>query len=105
MARMRLTTRINGVRATIPQDAVQEFELVKSGYPAEYGRSSGAVINIVSKPGGNKFQGDAFGLLRSRRVSATNPFAGEPDPGDTYTQAGFNLGGPIRKHDTFFLIS
>lgn len=96
---------INGVRTTIPQDAVREFELVKSGYPAEYGRSSGAVINIVSKPGGNKFQGDAFGLLRSRRVSATNAFAGEPDPGDTNTQAGFSLGGPIRKRDTFFLIS
>ena len=96
---------INGVRATIPQDAVQEFELLKSGYGAEYGRSSGAVINIISKRGTDKFQGDAFGLLRSRNISATSPFAGEPNPGDTNVQAGFSLGGPIRRVDTSFFTS
>ncbi len=93
---------INGVRVTIPQDAVQEFILLKSGYEAEFGRSSGASINIVSRSGANRFQGDAFGLLRSRHLSATNAFAGEPDPGDTNTQAGFTFGGPLRKEDAFF---
>lgn len=93
---------INGVRVTIPQDAVQEFILLKSGYEAEFGRSSGASINIVSRSGTNRFQGDVFGLLRSRNLSATNAFAGEPDPGDTNTQAGFTFGGPLRKDDLFF---
>jgi len=96
---------INGVRVTIPQDAVQEFILLKSGYEAEFGRSSGASINIVSKSGGNRFQGDAFGLLRSRHLSATNAFAGEPDPGDTNTQAGFTVGGALKKEDLFFFTS
>ncbi|MBM3804886.1 MAG: carboxypeptidase regulatory-like domain-containing protein, partial [Acidimicrobiia bacterium] len=93
---------INGVRVTIPQDAVQEFILLKSGYGAEFGRSSGAAINVVSKAGGSQFQGDVFGLLRTRHLSATNAFAGEPDPGDTNTQAGFTLGGPLKRGNTFF---
>jgi hypothetical protein len=95
---------INGVRITVPQDAVQEFQILKSGYSAEHGRSSAAVINIVSRQGGARIQGDLFGLLRSRHVSAANPFAGEPNPGDTNTQAGFTLGGPLRKQKTFFFV-
>ena len=62
---------INGARITIPQDAVQEFEVLKSGYGAEHGRSASAVINLVSKQGGNQLEGDVFALLRSQRVSAT----------------------------------
>jgi len=50
---------VNGVRATLSQEAVQEFQILKSGYAPEYGRASSAVINIVSKqgpPGLNKTQ-------------------------------------------------
>jgi len=43
--------------------------------------------------------------LRSRNVSVTNAFAGEPDPGDTRTQAGATLGGPIKKDKTFAFLS
>jgi hypothetical protein len=99
-----IDSTINGVRITIPQDAVQEFQILKSGYNAEHGRSSAAVINIVSREGGARAHGDLFGLLRSRHVSASDPFAGEPGPGDTNTQAGFTLGGPLRKSTTFFFI-
>jgi hypothetical protein len=95
----------NGVRATLSQEAVQEFQIVKSGYAPEYGRASSAVINIVSKQGTNQWRGDVFGYLRSGKVSATNAFAGEPDPGDTRTQAGATLGGPIRKDKTFAFLS
>ncbi len=96
---------INGVRATLSQEAVQEFQILKSGYAAEYGRASSAVINILSKQGTNEWRGNLFGYLRSRRVSATNAFAGEPDPGDTRTQAGFTLGGPIKKDKNFLFLS
>lgn len=96
---------INGVRATLSQEAVQEFQILKSGYAPEYGRASSAVINIVSKQGTNEWRGNLFGYLRSRKVSATNAFAGEPDPGDTRTQAGFTLGGPIRRDRTFVFLS
>ncbi|MEW5974422.1 MAG: TonB-dependent receptor [Acidobacteriota bacterium] len=96
---------INGVRATLSQEAVQEFQILKSGYAPEYGRASSAVVNIVSKQGTNEVRGNVFGFLRSRKVSATNPFAGEKDPGDTRTQAGFTLGGPARKDRTFYFLS
>jgi hypothetical protein len=96
---------IGGVRATLSQDAVQEFQILKSGYAPEYGRASSAVINIVSKQGTNDWHGDLFGYLRSRKVSATNAFAGEPDPGDTRTQAGFTLGGPVQKERSFVFFS
>ena len=96
---------IGGVRATLSQDAVQEFQLLKSGYAPEYGRASSAVINIVSKQGTNDWHGTLFGYLRNRKVSATNAFAGERDPGDTRTQAGFALGGPIQKERSFVFLS
>ena len=96
---------VNGVRATLSQEAVQEFQIIKSGYAPEYGRAASAVINIVSKQGGNQWRGDLFGYLRNRHVSATNAFAGEPDPGDTRTQAGFTFGGPIRRDKTFAFLS
>ena len=65
---------VNGVRATLSQEAVQEFQLIKSGYAPEYGRASSAVINIVSKQGSNQWKGSLFGYLRNRNVSATNAF-------------------------------
>ncbi len=95
----------NGVRATLSQEAVQEFQIIKSGYAPEYGRASAATINIVSKQGTNEWRGNLFGYLRSRKGSASNAFAGEPDPGDTRTQAGFTLGGPIKKGKTFVFLS
>ncbi|MCI0424000.1 MAG: TonB-dependent receptor [Acidobacteria bacterium] len=95
----------NGVRATLSQEAVQEFQIIKSGYAPEYGRASAATINIVSKQGTNDWRGNLFGYLRSRNGSATNAFAGEPDPGDTRTQAGLTLGGPIEKDKTFVFLS
>ena len=96
---------VNGVRATLSQEAVQEFQILKSGYAPEYGRASSAVINIVSKQGTNQWRGNLFGYLRSGKVSATNAFAGEPDPGDTRTQAGATLGGPLKKDKTFAFLS
>jgi hypothetical protein len=96
---------IGGVRATLSQEAVQEFQILKSGYAPEYGRASSAVINIVSRQGTNEWHGNLFGYLRNRKISATNAFAGEPDPGDTRTQAGFTLGGPIRKEKSFVFLS
>jgi hypothetical protein len=96
---------VNGVRATLSQEAVQEFQILKSGYAPEYGRASSAVINIVSKQGTNQWRGNLFGYLRSRKVSATNAFAGEPDPGDTRTQTGATLGGPVKKDKTFAFLS
>ncbi len=100
---------VNGVRSTVSQEAVQEFQLINNGYAAEYGRASGGVINIVTRSGSNAFHGDAFGYLRNRDFQAVNPFStGLPlgaKPAYTRVQTGLTAGGPIKKDKTFFFFS
>jgi len=96
---------VNGIRSTVSQEAVQEFQVLTSNYNAEYGRASGGVINIVSKSGQNGFHGNAFGFLRSNAVDATNPFSTIPDPSYTRAQYGFTLGGALKKDKTFYFFS
>jgi hypothetical protein len=95
----------NGVRSTVSQEAVQEFQVVTNGYAAEYGRASGAVINIITKSGSNEFHGDVFGYLRNRKIQAVNPFSNVSDPAYTRVQAGFTAGGAIKKDKTFWFLS
>ncbi|MDT8068653.1 MAG: TonB-dependent receptor [Terriglobia bacterium] len=95
----------NGIRSTVSQEAVQEFQLQTEGYTAEYGRASGAVINIVTKSGTNEFHGSAYGYLRNRYIQATNPFSTVYQPAYTRTQAGIALGGPIKKDRTYYFFS
>ncbi|HEX2329719.1 MAG TPA: carboxypeptidase regulatory-like domain-containing protein, partial [Candidatus Angelobacter sp.] len=52
---------VNGIRSTISQEGVQEFQIITNGYEAEYGRASGGVVNIITKSGTNGFHGSAFG--------------------------------------------
>ncbi len=106
---------INGIRSTISQEGVQEFQLILSNYNAEYGRATGGVVNIVTKSGGNEFHGDLFGYLRNKAFQARNPFSGQIDPATgallpvkqayTRTQSGITLGGPIKKDKTFYFFS
>src|SRR5271163_4541558 len=106
---------VNGIRATVSQEAVQEFQLILSNYNAEYGRATGGVINIVTKSGGNDFHGDAFGFFRNKSFQARNAFSGSVDPttGDlvpvkqayTRTQSGLTFGGALKKDKTFYFFS
>jgi hypothetical protein len=96
---------VNTVRATVSQEAVQEFQVVANGYNAEFGRASGGVINIITRSGSNEVRGTVFGFLRHRSFQARNPFSNESDPAFTRVQAGSTLGGPIVRDRTFFFFS
>ena len=106
---------VNGIRSTVSQEDVQEFQLLVSNYLPEFGRATGGVINIVTKSGSNSFHGDAFGFLRATDLQARNPFSVEVDPNtgtvkpvkQSYTRAqyGTAFGGPIQKDKTFFFFS
>src|SRR5690348_4652236 len=101
---------VNGIRSTVSQEGVQEFQIVNNSYAPEYGRASGGVVNIITKSGSNEFHGDVFGYLRNRNLQATNPFsfnaAGKvSDPAYTRVQAGTAFGGPIVKDKTFYYFS
>jgi Carboxypeptidase regulatory-like domain/TonB dependent receptor len=94
-----------GTRATVSQDAVQEFQIVTNGFDAEYGRASGGVVNIITKSGTNATHASAFGFLRNRYIQATNPFSTVYQPAYTRVQAGFTVGGAIVPDRTFYFFS
>jgi hypothetical protein len=101
---------VAGVRSTPSQEAVQEFQINRSNFSAEFGRASGGLINIVTKSGANRFNGDVFAFFRDHVLDARNPFAFGPggsaiDPPYRRLQSGFTLGGPIKKDRTFFFLS
>src|SRR6185295_14634224 len=56
---------VAAVRSTVSQEAVQEFQINRSNFSAEFGRSGGGLINIVSKSGTNRFHGDVFAFMRN----------------------------------------
>jgi hypothetical protein len=93
-----------GDPATIlPLDAVAELKVI-SNYEAEYGRNSGAVINIVTKSGTNALHGSLLEYFRSGKMGARNYFNFDPSPKAPFNnnQFGGALGGPIVKDRTFF---
>jgi len=96
---------INGVRSTVSQEAVQEFQIITNSYSPEYGRAAGGVVNIVTRSGGNDFHGDVFGYLRNRAFQAVNPFSTVKNPAYTRVQAGAAFGGAIKKDKTFYYFS
>jgi Carboxypeptidase regulatory-like domain len=81
-------------------DAVDQVSVLGSNYPAEYGRTSGGVINAVTRSGTNDFHGDVYEFLRNSALDARNYFDG-PIPPFRRNQFGASAGGPIRKNRTF----
>jgi len=96
---------VNASRSTVSQEAVQEFQVVTNSFAAEFGRSSGGVVNVVTKGGGNQFHGNGFGFLRHRSFQARNAFAPVNDPPFTRAQYGATLGGPLHKDRSFFFFA
>jgi carboxypeptidase family protein/TonB-dependent receptor-like protein len=96
---------VNGVRSTVSQEAVQEFQIITNNYAAEYGRAAGGVVNIITRSGSNVFHGDVYGYLRNRNFQAVNPFSTVSNPAYTRVQAGTAFGGPIKKDRTFYYFS
>ena len=95
----------NGVRSTVSQEAVQEFQIITNNYAAEYGRAAGGVVNIITRSGSNDFHGDIYGYLRNRNFQAVNPFSTTSNPAYTRVQAGVAFGGAIKKDKTYYYFS
>jgi hypothetical protein len=114
-----------GVRPTVSQDAVQEFQINRSNYSADLGAATGASINIVSKSGTNNVHGSIYGFFRNDAMDAQNPFSFSQAlaPGQTFNptspdsvgspikdtlsrqQFGGALGFPIKKDKTFLFVA
>ena len=83
-------------------DAIQEFSVVATNYSADYGRTSGGIINAITKSGTNQFHGSAFWFLRDEGLDARNYFDPAQIPPFHRNQFGASAGGPIKKDRTFF---
>lgn len=85
-------------------DSIQEFRVLSNTFDAEYGRNSGAVINVVTKSGTNGFHGSAYEFLRNQLLNAKG-YLDLRRPDDKQNQFGGTFGGPIKKDRTFFFSS
>lgn len=88
-------------------DAIQEFKIQKTMYPAEFGGKASALINVVTKSGANTLQGSALAFIRNERFDSHNFFADptKPNPPLRQNQFGINVGGPLKRDRTFFFFS
>ena len=85
-------------------DSIEEFRVLSNTFDAEYGRNSGAVINVVTKSGTNSFHGSVYEFLRNQGLNARG-YLDLRRPDDKQNQFGGTFGGPIRKDRTFFFAS
>ncbi len=86
---------------TVPQTAIAEFQVVATGYSAEYGRSTGGIMNTITKSGTNDVHGEAFYQIRHRSLSAKNPIF-NVRPSETLQQYGGGIGGPVKQNKLFW---
>jgi hypothetical protein len=89
-------------------DLVQEYKVQTNNFSAEFSGSSGGVINVITKSGGNHFHGSLYEFFRDTGLNANNFFAnsaGLPRAPFHYNQFGGSVGGPIFRDKTFFFFS
>lgn len=82
-------------------DAVEQFTVLTSNYPAQVGRSSGGVVGATTRSGSNDFHGDAFEFIRNSALDARNFFDPATKPPFRRNQFGASAGGPLWKNQTF----
>ena len=85
-------------------DAIEEFRVISNTFDAEYGRNSGAVVNVVTKSGTNQWHGNIYEYFRNKVLNAQG-FFNTVKPQFNQNQFGGTFGGPIRKDRTFFFTS
>ncbi|HSY48669.1 MAG TPA: carboxypeptidase regulatory-like domain-containing protein [Thermoanaerobaculia bacterium] len=104
---------------TFSQAAIKEFQVIRTQYDAEYGRGVGAVVNAITKSGGNQLEGELFYFDRSKswassRSSTINTningttfplVASDSFLAKNVTEPGFDLGGPIMRDKLFFFVN
>ncbi len=87
-------------------DLVQEYKVQTNNLSAQFGGTSGGVINVTTKSGTNRFHGGAYEFFRNTPFNAKNFFLfGQPNPPYRFNQFGGTIGGPIFRNHTFFFFS
>ena len=85
----------------VSMETVEAFEMQTSNFKAEFGRASGAVVNLVTKQGGNDWHGSAYYLFQNEALNSRNPLLSARNP-VRVNMPGLTLGGPLKKDRLFF---
>ncbi len=102
------------IQFVIPQEAIQEFQVMANGFSAEFGRSAGGVLNVVTKSGTNDFEGSGHYFGRNEALLATlavndpqspTGFTNVPKTDFSQHQFGATIGGPIARDKAHFFAS
>ncbi|MEO8735093.1 MAG: TonB-dependent receptor [Edaphobacter sp.] len=95
-----------GISSANP-DSTQEFRIITNNFDAEFGRNTGAIIDVITRGGGNQFHGDAYEFGRYNALGARDFFNRKGTPQDPYVRNDFgaSVGGPIWKDHTFFFLN
>src|SRR4029453_6971766 len=98
--------QLGGQRAAIdiPLDAVKEFQVVATGATAEFGRTAGGIINVITKSGTNQVHGSLFHFQRLEALTAQTS-DGKPLKDFRREQFGGTIGGPIEKNKAFYFLA
>lgn len=99
------TTSISGVQRVSPsQDWVREFRVAANPYSADNGRNLGAVVNTVTKSGGNDIHGSVYEFFRNNKLDSNNLLSAPGFNTLRFNQFGGNIGGPIRRDKNFYFL-
>jgi hypothetical protein len=90
-----------------PIDTLAQSKIDNSAFPAEYGRHSGAIVNLATRSGSNEYHGEAFEFFRNNALDARNFFNTVPNPQASFKRNEFGaaFGGPIKKNKAFFFLA
>src|SRR5262245_55750745 len=94
-----------GAQTRTALESVQEFQVLTNQFDAQYGRTSGGIINAITKSGTNQYHGSAIGFFTDNALNATDRFAtllNQPEPETSYKQLGGTIGGPIKRDFAHF---
>ena len=97
-----------GTQARTPIEAIQEFQVLTHQFDAEFGRTTGAVINAITKQGTNRFSGSAFSFFQDAALTEKDFFAKQNNlakPDTKQTQLGGTVGGPVVRDKAHFFFS
>jgi hypothetical protein len=97
-----------GTQARTPLEAIQEFQVLTNQYDAEFGKTTGAIVNAITKQGTNSFHGSAFAFIQDASLTEKNYFVDKNNlakPDTKFQQYGFTLGGPVIRDKAHFFVS
>jgi hypothetical protein len=95
----------NNIIVSPNPDAVEEFKILTNNYDAEYGRTSGGIVNQITKSGTNDFHGDVFEFMRNDVLNATDYLADGIKSAYRRNVFGGTLGGPVKRDKSFFFVA